>query len=455
MITSYDEAIDRLRTTSGLSVCPRPLFVLPLLRAGLLTTVLSLEAADAGWADEFGTDFHALESLTGARDHTGTSAGIHQVLCHAPAPSRGPAWRGRELTLMPYQSLQPHWRDALDDLGTRLVEPHPQTTAPILSNKVAQRSWFRSIGAAAPRDAVLGSLENLEHRTLRHLFGEVYVVQSPQGAGGHGTHLVTCEDDLRPLRSAAGPWLVSEYIDGTPLNVHGLVSADGTVSVLRTSVQLTRVDGIGAPFGTYSGCDFGAPGQLPGRALTRAGDTVARLGAGLAELGYRGLFGADFVLDGDRPLLLELNCRMQGSTWLLGELELAEDALPGALRHVLERHGHTTRAEPRLDPSDASQLVIRHTGGAVRVTAAPVGGLHRLKDDELHHCGPGHGLLECGPDDCVLLQLPSVGTVLQPDVPLARLVARYSLTTPDGRTLTPRGRQLVDAVRACFAFTPC
>ncbi|MFD4657825.1 ATP-grasp domain-containing protein [Kitasatospora sp. NPDC058444] len=451
MITSCDEAVARLRAVPGLSCCARPLFVLPLLRTGCLSAVLSVEGPDAGWEGEFGARFHALEPGGGVRDHTSLGAGVHEVLRRI-ARSGGGSWRGRELALLPYTSMKPEWRTALDALGARLAEPPARLALPVLGDKRAQRAWLRSVGAVTPSDAVVPALD---HRELRRRFGDRYVVQTPMGASGKGTHLVTDEAQLPPIREVGGgPWLVSGYVEGPAVNLHVLVSADSTVRVLRPSVQLTRVEGIGAPFGTYSGCDFGAPALLSPPALARAGTAARRVGEALAALGYRGLFGADFVLDGDRPLLLELNCRMQGSTWLLGELELAEEALPSALRHVLELYGHATGGEPRTDAAGAVQLVVRHTGAAVRVAAAPGGGLHRLKDGRLRYCGAGFGLLECGPDDCVLLQLPSPGTVLLPGVPLARVVARHALTTPDGTALTAHGRRLVEALRAGFVLTP-
>jgi hypothetical protein len=450
VITSYEEAIRRLRVRPGLALAARPLLLLPLLRAGCLSLVLSVEAADRAWEGRFGAEFHSLETLTRVRDDTVPTAGIDELMRRLPGPDGG-TWRGRELGLLSYMALKPHWRGALEDRGARLVLPCSPPAVPALSDKIAQRAWFRSIGARTPPDAVVG---DLDHRVLRRRFGDRYVVQSPRGSNGRGTHLVTGAADVSRI-ARTGPWLVSGYTEGVPVNIHGLVCADSRVSVLRASVQLTHTDGIGAPFGAYSGCDFEAPARLAPLARSRAGEVVERIGRQLAGLGYRGLFGADFVLCGDHAVLLEVNCRMQGSTWLLGELELAENGLPGSLRHVLERYGFTTRADPGLDPVGGCQLVIRHTGARARVLAAPTGGVHRLEDGLLHRRGDGFGLLECGPDDCVLLQLPSTGTVLHTGAPLARLVARCSLTTPDGRDLLPHGRHLVDALHARFTLEPC
>ncbi|MGX4734941.1 ATP-grasp domain-containing protein [Kitasatospora griseola] len=416
-----------------------------------------MESPDAGWADEFDAEFHALEAAAGLRDHTATGIAVDQVLRELARTGGRPRLRlrlRRELALLSYQALQPRWRTPLAELGARLVEPAPSAPLSAPRDKTAQRAWLRSLGARTPPDAVVDALD---HRQLRRRFGDTYVVQTPRGSGGKGTHLVTEEADLLRIGAGAGPWLVSEYVDGAPVNVHALVSADGTVRVMRPLRPADPGRGRRRGLRRLLGCDFAAPALLPARApaLALVAEQTRGVDAALVRLGYRGLFGTDFVLDGtDYALLLEVSSRMPGSTWLLGELELAQHALPAALRHVLERHGRTTDGEPSQDPADGCQLVVRHTGGPVRVAAAPTGGLHRLKDGALRRCGDGFGLLECGPDDCALLQLPSPGMVLQPRVAIARIVARYSLTAPDGTGLTPHGQQLVEALHAGFALEP-
>jgi hypothetical protein len=78
--------------------------------------------------------------------------------------------------------------------------------------------------------------------------------------------------------------------------------------------------------------------------------------------------------------------------------------------------------------------------------------VYRLEGDRLCRRGEGRGLLECGPQDCVLVNVPRPGILLHPDAILARLVTRKSLTSPDGKTLNVHGRQVIDAVRLLFSF---
>ncbi|GAA2830909.1 hypothetical protein GCM10010441_64300 [Kitasatospora paracochleata] len=456
MISSLDEAVRQLRTVPGLGFTTRPFLLLPLLRTGCLEVLLSSQTADRGWAERFGVELHAGEELTGVREDTNVRGQLDRLLAALPERLQD-RWRGREFALATYTPPRAEWQAALAGAGAHLLLPRPQPSAAVMTDKIAMRDWFRGLGLTTPADTVVGELDG---RALRRRFGERYVVQLPRGSGGQGTFLVDHAADgeqalHRIPASPDGRWLVSEYAGDVSLNFHGLVGADGSVSVLRPSLQLTGVAGIGAAFGWYSGCDFGAPALLPPTVPVRGAEAVERIGWGLAELGYRGVFGADVVVRGESITVLEVNCRLQGSTWLLGELELAERRMPTLLRHVLERRGQVTLAKPAPDPAPGVQLTVRHRGPAGRVAIAPGSGVHALADGVLHRRADGYGLLECGEDDCVVLQVPPVGTLVRPGTVLARLVCRRPLTTPDGRELAPDGRQLVDALYARFAVEPC
>ncbi|MFI6845885.1 hypothetical protein OG535_17005 [Kitasatospora sp. NBC_00085] len=296
------------------------------------------------------------------------------------------------------------------------------------------REWFDHLGVPAPAGAVVGGRP--DHRALRDRFGAVYVAKSPRGSAGNGTHLVRSAEEAAALPERER-WLVSEYVGDTAVNVHGFVGLDGLPQVLRPSLQPTGVEAAGAGCGQYAGCDFGAPERLFPVAVRRCLDATERIGWALAGLGYRGVFGAVFVLRDDRALALEINCRMQGSSWLLGETELerGDGRLPTPVRHVLERRGVPALGKPDPDRAEGVQLTVRHAGAPARAVRVPETGAYALREGALVRRGDVAGLLECGPEETVLVNLPPAGTLLHPDAVLARLVTRRPLTAPDGRTL--------------------
>ncbi|WKU43001.1 ATP-grasp domain-containing protein [Streptomyces sp. VNUA116] len=450
MITSLDDAYDALRGTGWLSFTPRPFLFLPLLRTRILSVLVSGQRMDPGWASRFGVECLSAEELTRMRDEAGGRSDLEHLLPRA-GDLLSRRWRGHRLALASYGQWWPEWRAALAGSGLH-VQPPPAGPLPdVLTDKTCMRPWLRSLHVRTPADTVTA---RLDHVSLRRRFGSPYVVQQPRGTGGHGTHLVRDEQDLGRI-PPGGPWLVSRCADGVPVNHHGLVGSDGTVCVLPASVQFTDLRDTGVPFGTYAGCDFGAVGMLPAAGRDGARRAVERIGHGLAHVGYRGTFGVDLLVTGDDVLVLEVNCRMQSSTWLLGELELAAGLLPTQLRHVLEQHGHGTAGEYLPEAAGAVQLMLRHSGPPARVNGVPRSGRYAISGPgDFVRRGEGYGLLECGADEIVLLHLPRPATVLASGAALARLISRRPLTTPDGRALTARGRQAVSAATSLFALEP-
>jgi hypothetical protein len=296
-------------------------------------------------------------------------------------------------------------------------------------------------------------VDSVDYAALRRRFGRVFVAQRPRGNGGRGTYLITAEADV-PALPVRSRWLISAYAGDTVLNFHGFIPVQGSPLVLRPSVQLTDVVGIGSGFGQYSGSDFAAPARLSAVALSRCRDAMRRIASALRELGYRGVFGVDFVVRGDDARALELNRRMQGSTWLLGELELDAGALPTMLRHVLERQGISTTSDVDLSPRAGGQLIIRHTGVPARLLRAPQSGVHWLRGGQLCWRRPGWGLLECGPRDCAVVNVPQPGTLLYPGAILARLVTRTALTKTNGSALTTYGQRILDNLHPLYSLEP-
>jgi hypothetical protein len=446
VVACLDDAAPLLDTVPCVGVAPRPLYLLPLLRTGSLSALLTREAPDLDWAEHFGVHMLSVEQISRVRaDQRGDRDELNVLpeLMHS-------RWAGRELRLASYTTSTRGLLTALAGVGANVLAEAGSGTSALPKDKIEMREWFRQLKVPVPVSTVVDSVG---HAALRRRFGDMFVAQRPRGNGGHGTYLIRNEDDVAAL-PARSRWLISEYAGDTVINFHAFVPIKGTPLVLRPSVQLTDVAGIGSGFGQYSGSDFAAPAHLPATALSRCQEAMVRIARALGGLGYRGLFGVDFVLRGDDAHALELNRRMQGSTWLLGELELDGGTLPTMLRHVLERHGISTTGDADLSPADGGQLIIRHTGRPARLLRSPRSGVHRLRGARLCWRRPGRGLLECGPQDCALINVPQPGTLLYPGAILARLITRTALTNNNGGALTGYGRRILDSLRRLYVTEP-
>ena len=119
--------------------------------------------------------------------------------------------------------------------------------------------------------------------------------------------------------------------------------------------------------GMYCGNDYIAAGHLSRRIIDNVMEQTERLGTWLGSLGYRGLFGLDFVIDSSESsaYAVDLNPRWQGSTVLLtlaeykaGRLPLAVAELACRLNQMSEQEVLRHNDEFR-EPVSASHVSLR------------------------------------------------------------------------------------------------
>ena len=206
--------------------------------------------------------------------------------------------------------------------------------------------------------------------------------------------------------------------------------------LLPASVQSSGIAEAGAGFGAYCGSDFGAVAQLPPDVLSEAFEHTARVASWLRRAGHRGLFGVDIAVAGCRLSFLEVNPRIQGSSWLLDSV-LRRGRGRGCLdAHVAAVLGQPARSRTRPTVSNGSQLIVRWTGrtGVVR-GVQPV----RPVDAAMQITG-----------------LPLRGTVLSRGAIVARIASLTSLAGSTGTTLMPdAGRLVADITASVEVATAC
>ncbi|WP_218952083.1 ATP-grasp domain-containing protein [Amycolatopsis anabasis] len=323
------------------------------------------------------------------------------------------------------------------------------TAATVLTNKIVTREWLRRSALPVPR-SVAALADAVDIDDITGAVGLPCVLQEPTGSVGSGTYLAFEDTDFQRIvtKSPQVPaWLISSFTGDVIVNYHGVVFADAAI-VTAPSIQLTGIAEVGAEFGTHCGNIFGATDYL-GEATRFAGELLTyRIGAWLHELGYRGAFGADFVLTPTGPVLLEINARLQTSTGLLAELEAERGHTTVLDRHVRAALGQHRGADVSGPVRRMTQLVVHWTGSDQIVEHSPPLGLYRLDGTDLLSRAPGlTGLPDAGTGEIRLQATPRPGTRLAPGATLARLTASTDLTVPDGTELTPFGRRCIAAVR--------
>jgi len=215
-------------------------------------------------------------------------------------------------------------------------------------------------------------------------------------------------------------WLFSKYAGDLTINAAGIVYDDG-VRLLPVSTQSSGIRELGFGFGAYCGSTFGTT-DFPA-----AVEAAAVVGEWLRGLGHRGLFGIDIAVCGSQLSLLEINPRVQGSSWLLSVLQDE----PCLVSHV--------------------EALLGVPLGVALLAPAPVRtGSHLL----LRWDGPAGVVHDLPRPPAGVTGLPERGVTMLRGAIMARFEAAEAMTTSDGRALTSAARAAVAALKAGFDITP-
>jgi predicted ATP-grasp superfamily ATP-dependent carboligase len=200
-------------------------------------------------------------------------------------------------------------------------------THPALLSRLEKRAFILGNSARAVR-AVRGPerfFALLDREGIPHprTWARAGIGPRPVGAGSRLLWKPRCGGGglrIRQLRQAALERALSGYVQERVRGVPGSVAfvADGRrCRILGYCRMLSGEPGLGASGFTYCGNLWGpAEEWLPAEAAR----VVARAAALVtARFGLRGLNGLDFILERDRPLILELNPRYTGSMELIEE----------------------------------------------------------------------------------------------------------------------------------------
>lgn len=216
----------------------------------------------------------------------------------------------------------------------------------LLENKVKFRKILEKIKVPVPPGRVV-SLSFFYYKRLKELekdFGLPFVLQHPTKGGGKGTFFINNSKDFnnakRFLRKEKPKKIIiARYIEGPSPSITGCVTRFGILST-RPQYQicdeplLNRKTSRG---GLFCGHDFSAA-EFPKEILSQAKEIVDKVGNYFKNIGYKGIFGLDFVLDKkeQRLYVVECNPRLLATFPTLTFVQLQNSEPPIIAFHLLE-----------------------------------------------------------------------------------------------------------------------
>jgi hypothetical protein len=268
-------------------------------------------------------------------------------------------------------------------------------------------------------------LSAMRYGELAGEMGGRLVAQLARGMSGSATVFMRSDADYRAagLRFGDRDTWIAPDVGQLSLNVNALAFSSGT-AVSYPSVQLEGLPMVHAQRGMYCGNDYLATADLPPETVSNVIEQTKRIGAWLVSLGYRGLFGLDFVLDAasSRAYAVDLNPRWQGSTGPLTLAEYKAGRLPLAVADLACRMGLLSEAEVLrhgdefLEPVRVSHVSLRcQESSWWRVTKALRPGVYSLSgDDDFLRDGLRLNDLEGSGEMLVVGGVPRAGALLAP-----------------------------------------
>jgi glutathione synthase/RimK-type ligase-like ATP-grasp enzyme len=331
-------------------------------------------------------------------------------------------------------------------------------------DKVAFRRALPTLGIEpVPHD--ICHLSAVDFARSKQRFGLPFVVQMATGYGGSGTFFITSQDQLLSLQNEKDDQevTVSKYIAGLAPNVTGVVLDDGLL-MAHPTVQLVGVPQCVDWPSKYCGNDFAAAQLLPDHIIQTLYDQMRKIGAWMAEHGFRGLFGIDFVVDGPHVYPLEINPRLQGSTAILTELQNVSGQVPLWLLHVV---GHLEGGQDLLrrlalprdtpQPLCGSRMNIRNlTDDWCVVGGSLQPGIYAWEGATAIYRRPGLTVADCEtPEEFVVTGgVPSQGKRIGPRAGLCEIFTRHAVLGGASNRLQPWAARVIEWVREALDLIP-
>ncbi|RMH71958.1 MAG: ATP-grasp domain-containing protein [Gemmatimonadetes bacterium] len=194
------------------------------------------------------------------------------------------------------------------------------------------------------------------------------ILQMGFSFAGNGTFFIQSEADFARIQEQIKGKTVriSRYIEGLKLTINACVTRFGTVCS-APFYQITGVPELTAnPLGSCGNDWRSTP--LPPSSIDEMVRITQNMGNYLATLGYKGIFGLDFVVDSiaNQPYLIEINPRLVASIAFYTQLQVIDDDIPMLALHLLEHLNANYQIdlnalqERYLQPKFRSQIIARN-----------------------------------------------------------------------------------------------
>lgn len=328
------------------------------------------------------------------------------------------------------------------------------------TTRIADRAGVHSVPNVLARVESYASL-----RKLSKALGNDLVIQTAYGDSGHTTFFISNEADFEKHAeeiTSAPEVKIMKRIRCRGAALEACVTKRGTI-VGPLMTELVGFKELTPYKGGWCGNEVFA-GAFSAEIRDRARRSAMAFGDELKDLGYRGYFELDFLmdLDSDEVYLGECNPRITGASSMTNLASFAHADAPLFLFHLIEWMDINYHVDPgklsnrwaNPDNIDTwSQLVMKHTGKDVkRITSAPASGIWEMADDGTvrHVRMQTHRRTVQHENRAFFLRISGAGDYFYEGADLGILVSPGRFMDDDFQ-LTDRAKAWIDGISAHYA----
>lgn len=372
--------------------------------------------------------------------------------------------------ILPYKSSKKMMEVARENQWIIAANP-PTFGKAFLENKLKFREILKKIKVTVVPGEIC-PIEELDYPGFGQKYGLPFFLQHPLSAGGKGNFVVENKNDfgealksLGELKRKGEEVLVAKYIRGPSPSITGCVTKFGILSTSPQYQLLSIPELYNKPgcFGLFCGHDWAAS-DFDERVEKQAYEIVEKVGKYFAQLGYKGIFGLDFVLDQrtKRLYVTECNPRMLGSfpTITMAQIKNGEPPILGF--HLLEFLGVDYQLDVaainqamRKKRKAAQMLLHNLTGKWAESTAEIQPGIYQLTDNRIKFLRSGYKLAHLRKKEEFLLTggAPIKRSYFSPNRRLFRVLSLRRVTE-DHQQLNPWAKRVVKLAYDSLGLRP-
>lgn len=312
------------------------------------------------------------------------------------------------------------------------------------------------------------SYDDLMNKAEKAKLGGDLVIQSAYGDSGHTTYFVksraewkSCAEEVLAEKKVK----IMKRINCRQAAIEACTTRAGTI----VGPSMTEIVGFKelTPYqGGWAGNEIFSDAFTP-EIRDEIRDKTVRFGDELRQLGYRGYFELDYLIDEDTDevWLGELNPRITGASSITNHAAFAHADAPLFLFHLLEYSNvefdlDVEALNNRWSDTDNidswSQVVIKHTEDSVdQLSHAPQSGIWQMNDDDSVSFSrfDYHRRAVQNDKEAFFLRIAGPGDYRYKGADLGILVTRGRMMTKNFR-LTRRAKKWIRGIRSFYHGTP-